>query len=163
MIKSGVGKRKKEHVEEESGKKKRGRTGSKNIMKDEERGRRRKLRLSHKNKLLNWKIIFLFRTENFTLNIRVTGIYSHLLWFNVRKPTLLQQRQRYYLLANVFGLIFILKKKLLCFTFVRKLEYRVRKPWNKYGKMKETSSRLMEESKQAYRLSRYTGGDSVAI
>jgi hypothetical protein len=47
--------------------------------------------------------------------------------------------------------------------FVRKLEYRVRKHRNNYGKMQETSSRLMEESKQAYRLSRYTGGDSVAI
>jgi hypothetical protein len=41
MIKGGVGKRKKEHVKEESRKKKRGRTGRKNIMKDEERGRRR--------------------------------------------------------------------------------------------------------------------------
>jgi hypothetical protein len=60
-------------------------------------------------------------------------------------------------------MISILKKKLPCFTFVRKLEYRVRNPRNNYGKMKETSSRLMEGSKQAYRLSRYTGGDSVAI
>jgi hypothetical protein len=43
MIKGEVGKRKKEHVEEESRKKKIGRTGRKNIMKDGERGRRRKL------------------------------------------------------------------------------------------------------------------------
>jgi len=76
MIKGGVGKRKKKHVEEGSGKNKGGRTGRKNIMKDEERGIRRELRVTHKIILLNWKIIFLFPTENFTLNIRVTGLYS---------------------------------------------------------------------------------------
>jgi len=66
---------KKKHVEKESRKNKRGRTVRKNIMKDEERGRRRKLRVAHKIILLNWKIIFLFLTENFTPDIRVTGLY----------------------------------------------------------------------------------------
>jgi len=139
----------------------------KNIMKDEEREKRRKLRVTHKIILLNWKIISLFRTENFTLNMCYWPLLPvtlyHLVWFDVMKPTLLQQRQKYYLLASIFGLIFILKKKLPCFTFGRKLEYRMRKPRNNYGKMKETSSQLKEGSKHAYRLSRYTGGDSVAI
>jgi len=49
-------------------------------MKDEERRRRRKLRVTHKIILLNWKIIFLFRIENFTLDIRVSGLYCHTLY-----------------------------------------------------------------------------------